>query len=838
MHTRTRFFELKRCLLVLSALSILLFTSSSQVNANSFVRGDANTDGRNDISDGVFILGFLFLGTKEPSCHDAADADDSGRLDITDGIYLLNFLFLGTDAPPAPYPDCGEDATEDQLPCESFEACPQCSSEFPAPPVVNETNRVTAEQRITLSGTAGAGERIQVLGGQLEVEASANPDNGEFSLEVELKENRLNRLYVQALGECDVLSPPSVVDVVQDSQPPLVYIDEPEEAATITEETVTVVGRVSDQLSGFQGLSVQVNGQMANVAIGIGTNGTFELGDIPASIGTNTVEVTARDAVGNTVSPPLSVQFERAAPPPGASLLQKIAGDLQRAAIRSELPEPIVVEARSDSGDPLEGVLVRFLITRSDGLLRTSGETERTRVLEVSTDASGRAELTWQLGSDAGCGNNRLIAEGEGLFGSLTFCASAAPGPASQINVGLGNNQRAEVNAPAHEPLRAWVNDSCNGISGVPVTFSVTQGSGLVNGESEIVVRTGDTGHVEVNFVLGPEAGNQTVEARFEGLDGQPHPPAVFSVYAVERQEGEPTSFRGLVLDNASQPIEGAICVLQLASGQVLETTSSPQGQFQFEDIAEAGPVDLFIRGLEASAVGGQAIPPGSFPSLHFEPVLIPNAENSLSMPVLLPALDPRNVQEYSTSLETQLRVEGIDGLEMRIAPGSMRLADGRLAPDGTLVSLNQVHHDDVPMPMPDGASPPFAWTLQPAGATFDPPIEITYPNMSALPPGAVAYFLSFDHDTGKFEIVASGSVSEDGARIMTDPGAGLSLAGWGCNCPPYSVTGECSDSCCQTRALRKGPAGENDVCADALRELLENPFCSVQSERDGKGVL
>ena len=93
---------------------------------------------------------------------------------------------------------------------------------------------------------------------------------------------------------------------------------------------------------------------------------------------------------------------------------------------------------------------------------------------------------------------------------------------------------------------------------------------------------------------------------------------------------------------------------------------------------------------------------------------------------------------------------------------------------------------------MPDGVSPPFAWTLQPAGATFDPPIQIEYPNMTGLPAGAVSYFLSFNHDTNRFDIVASGTVTADGSTIISDPGSGLTVAGWGCNCPPYSVTGDC----------------------------------------------
>ncbi|MNG38993.1 hypothetical protein D3C84_1268930 [compost metagenome] len=63
---------------------------------------------------------------------------------------------------------------------------------------------------------------------------------------------------------------------------------------------------------------------------------------------------------------------------------------------------------------------------------------------------------------------------------------------------------------------------------------------------------------------------------------------------------------------------------------------------------------------------------------------------------------------------------------------------------------------------------------------------------MTGLPGGAIAYFLTYNHDSQKFEVAASGHVSVDGSTIVTDPGAGLTMAGWGCNCPPYSVTGSC----------------------------------------------
>jgi hypothetical protein len=88
-----------------------------------FLRGDANADGIVDLSDAVFALGALFLGTRLPACFSSADFDDSGRLDVTDPIFLLGTLFLGTGAVPAPAGDCGIDPTPDGLTCESSPPC-------------------------------------------------------------------------------------------------------------------------------------------------------------------------------------------------------------------------------------------------------------------------------------------------------------------------------------------------------------------------------------------------------------------------------------------------------------------------------------------------------------------------------------------------------------------------------------------------------------------------------------------------------------------------------------------------------------------------------------------
>ena len=90
-----------------------------------FVRGDTNTDGSTNITDGVFILNFLFGGEGDPLCLAALDANGDGVRNVTDAVFILNFLFGGGgDPPPAPFPNCGPDPSGDMVDCASFPACP------------------------------------------------------------------------------------------------------------------------------------------------------------------------------------------------------------------------------------------------------------------------------------------------------------------------------------------------------------------------------------------------------------------------------------------------------------------------------------------------------------------------------------------------------------------------------------------------------------------------------------------------------------------------------------------------------------------------------------------
>ena len=107
-----------------ASTTIEITVTGGGVGGDVFLRGDADGTGVTNITDGIYVLNFLFLGGDDPPCADAADADDSGVINITDGIYILNFLFLGGDDPPPPLRTCGVDPTDDAVGCAQSPVCP------------------------------------------------------------------------------------------------------------------------------------------------------------------------------------------------------------------------------------------------------------------------------------------------------------------------------------------------------------------------------------------------------------------------------------------------------------------------------------------------------------------------------------------------------------------------------------------------------------------------------------------------------------------------------------------------------------------------------------------
>jgi hypothetical protein len=84
--------------------------------AAMFRRGDADGNRRLDLLDAVLLIRIRAGSTPgRIACDDAEDANDDGLLTLSDGIFVLNYLFLG--GPALAGAECGEDGTADGLGC-------------------------------------------------------------------------------------------------------------------------------------------------------------------------------------------------------------------------------------------------------------------------------------------------------------------------------------------------------------------------------------------------------------------------------------------------------------------------------------------------------------------------------------------------------------------------------------------------------------------------------------------------------------------------------------------------------------------------------------------------
>ncbi|MBI4605350.1 MAG: hypothetical protein HY721_25585 [Planctomycetes bacterium] len=136
-------------------------------SGGSFRRGDVNGDEAADISDAVWVFGYLFLGGATPACLDAADINDDGAVDLSDGVFLLNHLFQGGPAPPSPSPRdaCpGRDPTPDGLVCSGGEPGAASPPSADAYPVVANAPGVRQRSRTRLPVKPGTAT-YQVLEG-------------------------------------------------------------------------------------------------------------------------------------------------------------------------------------------------------------------------------------------------------------------------------------------------------------------------------------------------------------------------------------------------------------------------------------------------------------------------------------------------------------------------------------------------------------------------------------------------------------------------------------------------------------------------------------------------
>ena len=592
------------------------------------------------------------------------------------------------------------------------------------------------------------------------------------------------------------------VDVVLDSTPPIVTIDSPSDGAVVTSPQVYVTGMVNDLVPGTVNtaqVSVNINGVPAAV-----TNRSFMAEDVLLVPGQNLITAVATDRAGNTSQSSITITLLDAAT---QQHLIAISGNGQTGSIGSTLPQPLVVQAINSFGQPVPNVPITFAMNKSDGQL--TAFPQQGRQITVLSDANGQASATLQLGTRAGSGNNQVLVTSPGFVGQIMFCSTSTAGSAAEIHDIAGEGQIGVIGQALPEPFVVVVFDSGgNPVAGVPVTFKVEQGGGTIDANSTATKITDSDGRASAVLVLAQEEGvnNNVVTASFDGFAGTS--PA-FVASGVTPLSPTNTTVSGIVLDNANHPLVNVTASIQ---GTTLSAVTNADGRFTIAN-APVGSIELFIDGSTSTD-------PEPYPFLEFPLVTVAGQDNHLSGPIFLPEIDSDNSKLVGGDEDVTLTMNGVPGVVFTV------FAHSATFPDGTKVgklSVSQVHADKVPMQPPNGTAPALFWTVQPPRVKFDPPMRVQIPNTNGLPPGTVTEIFCYNHDLEEFASSGTARVSEDGSVIISDPGSGVIVSGWGdapppappqgpvCNCsdPSPCISAQCVNGTCVKQS--NVPAGQ--VC-------------------------
>ena len=188
--------------------------------------------------------------------------------------------------------------------------------------------------------------------------------------------------------------------------------------------------------------------------------------------------------------------------------LIKSSGDNQAGAANQPLLVPFTVKAADVTGiNGVAAVNVKFEVIAGGGKLPGNVTT-----FTAPTNALGLAQAVLTLGAQSGA-TNRVRVSATGVAKADTFTAVAAiparmtKGPSTPPTTGSAGRRMAA-------PIVARVFDA-NGkiIAGFPVTFTVKEGGGTINGGATAIIPTDLNGDAKAFPVLGPVPGSRN---RFE----------------------------------------------------------------------------------------------------------------------------------------------------------------------------------------------------------------------------------------------------------------------------------------------------------------------------------
>lgn len=226
-----------------------------------------------------------------------------------------------------------------------------------------------------------------------------------------------------------------------------------------------------------------------------------------ASAGTWTLGSTAgQQSVTATVPSLNPVTFTATAQPRTATTVTAFSAPNQNGITGSAVAEAPTVRVNDQTGAALAGVTVTFAVTSGGGTIATTTAT---------TGANGQASSgTWTLGAVPG--QNTVTATVAGIA-PVQFNAAAAARTATTVTAQSATTQTAAAGTAVAAPPSVRVNDQTGApMAGVPVTFAVTSGGGVLVGGNATTNANGIA--TVTSWTLGAAAGTNTVTATVAGL--------------------------------------------------------------------------------------------------------------------------------------------------------------------------------------------------------------------------------------------------------------------------------------------------------------------------------
>jgi hypothetical protein len=250
-----------------------------------------------------------------------------------------------------------------------------------------------------------------------------------------------------------------------------------------------------------------------------------------------------------------------------------------------------------------------------------------------------------------------------------------------------------------------------------------------------------------------------------------------------------------------NRPLKGVLITVDGAE-QELRAVTDDQGQFT---LSPAPPGRFFVH-VDGRTAEGSAWPSGAYyPFVGKAWEAVAGKTNNLaggSGVIYLPLVAAGTLQTVSGVADTPITFAPetlaqhpeLQGVQITVPANSLFSDSGAR---GGRVGIAPVPPDRIPEPLPPGLDLPLVITIQTDGpSNFDRPVPVRFPNLpdpatgQRLPPGSKTALVSFNHDTGRWELSGPMTISADGLFAVSDPGTGVRQPGWHGTAPVSSGNG------------------------------------------------